>query len=248
MERSRKSPRISQNWFYHESEARLKSRLFFSLGTEGKRRFADSFPHTDISTTSFRVFHTNCQTLFKMEQDYTAERSKPYNTIFMLENDNFSSFYARLSAQIALCNWPKAQERETLKDLFVERIRDVDVQQQLIKAKTDLDNLFKLALECEKVASTSAQFQKLPPHNQFSKTISFEQETTFSIQSSRSKSNYPQNRTNRQNIQGNQVHIPCYFCGNPFSLDHRKSCPAREVTLNLCEKRGQIAKCCNSSK
>ena len=52
-------------------------------------------------------------------------------------NDTFSSFYARHSAQIATCNWPNAQETETLKDRFIGRIRDVDVQQQLIKAKTD---------------------------------------------------------------------------------------------------------------
>ena len=51
VERRRKGPRISQNWFYHEAEARLKSRLFFALGNEGKRRFADSYPHTDISVT-----------------------------------------------------------------------------------------------------------------------------------------------------------------------------------------------------
>ena len=42
IERRRKGPRISQNWFSHEAEARLKSRLFFDLGNEGKRNFADS--------------------------------------------------------------------------------------------------------------------------------------------------------------------------------------------------------------
>ena len=56
-ERRRKGPRIGLNWFYHEAEARLKSRLFFALGNGGKRRFADSYPHTDISVTSFRDFH-----------------------------------------------------------------------------------------------------------------------------------------------------------------------------------------------
>ena len=134
IERRRKGPRISKNWFFHEAEARLKSRLFFALGNEGKRRFADSYPHTDISVTPFRDFHNACETLFKVERDYTVERIKLHNTIFMLENDTFSSVYARLSAQIALCNWPHAQERDTLKDLFIGRIRDVDVQQQLIKA------------------------------------------------------------------------------------------------------------------
>ena len=104
VERRRKGPRISQNWFYHEAEARLKSRLLFALGNKGKRRFTDSYPHTDISVTPFRDFHYACETLFTVERDYTVERIKLNNTIFMLDTDTFSSFYARLSAQIALCN------------------------------------------------------------------------------------------------------------------------------------------------
>ena len=248
IERRRKGPRNSQNWFYHEAEARMKSRFFFALGNEGRRRFADSFPHTDISNIPFREFHNGCETLFKVEREYTVERIKLYNTVFMLENDTLSSFYARLSAQVALCNWPHDQERETLKDLFIGRIRDIDVQQQLIKAKADLDGTFKLALECEKGANTSAQFQKLLPHNQHSNGIKIEQERTFPLQSSRGKRNYPKNQNNRQTSQNNQTNKSCYFCGNPVSPDHRKSCPAREVTCNLCRRRGHFAKCCNSSK
>ena len=114
------------------------------------RRFADSFPHTDISATSFREFPKNYETLFEVERDYTFERIKLFNTIVMLDIDTFSSLNARLSAQIALCNCPNGQERETLKDLLIGRIRDVDVQQQLDKSKTDLDNTFKFALESEK--------------------------------------------------------------------------------------------------
>ena len=110
----------------------------------------------------------------------------------MLENDTFCSFYARLSAQIALCNWPNAQQRDTLKDLFIGRIRDVDVQKHLIRAKVDLDETFKFALECEKCAGTSAHFQKLLPHNQFSSTTKVKQQPTFSTQSSRGKRNSPQ--------------------------------------------------------
>ena len=248
LERRSKGPRISQNWFYHETEAGLKSRLFFLLGNKGKMRFADSFPHTDISITSFRDFHTYCETLFKVERVCTVERIKIYNAVFRLDNDTFPSFYARLSAQIALCNWQNAQEREIFKDLFIGRICDVDVQQQLIKAKTDLDKTFKLALVWEKGAITSAHFQKLLPHNQDLNTLRVKQEPVPSIQPSRVKRNGPQNQANRQNNQGNQGNKSCYFCGNLFSLDHRKSCPARQVTCNLCKKRDHIAKCCNSSK
>ena len=101
----------------------------------------------------------------------------------------------------------------------------MDVQQQLIKAKADLDDTFKLALECEKGPSTSAQFPKLLPHNPFSSTIKVKQEPTFSIQTSRGKRNSPQNQTNRQTAQSNKGNKSCYFYGNPFSPDHRKSCP-----------------------
>ena len=65
VERRRKGPRVSQNWFYHEAEAHLKSRLIFALGNEGKGRFADSFTHTDISANPFREFHKGCETLLK---------------------------------------------------------------------------------------------------------------------------------------------------------------------------------------
>ena len=118
-----------------------------------------------------------------------------------------------------------------LKDLFIGRNRDIDVQQQLIKAKADLDGTFKLALECKKGAHTSAQFQKLLPHNQHSNGIKVKQEPTFSIQSYRKKRNYPQNQSNRQTSQNSQTNNSCYFCGNPFSPDHRKSCPALVISV-----------------
>ena len=73
----------------------------------------------------------------------------------MQENDSFSSFYARLSAQIALCNWLIDQEKATLRALFIGRIRDVEIQRQLIRAKGNLEDTLQLALENENGAKTS---------------------------------------------------------------------------------------------
>ena len=89
-ERRRKGPRNGHNWCYREAEARLKTRLFFALGNDGKKRFYDSYPHLDLNTCSFIDFHKCCEDLFKAERDYTVERIKLYNTIFMQENDPFS--------------------------------------------------------------------------------------------------------------------------------------------------------------
>ena len=53
-----------------------------------------------------------------------------------------------------------------------------------------------------------------------------------------------QNRYNQQQVPPKL----CYFCGNPFSPEHCRSCPAREATCNACKKKGQFAKICNTTK
>ena len=252
LERRRKAPRIGHNWCYHEAEVRLKSRLFVALGKEGKKRFLDSYPHLDLNTSSFVDFHKCCEDLFKVERDYTVERIKLYNKNFMQDNDSFSSFYARLSAQTALCNWPLDQESATLKDLFIGRIRDVEVQRQLIRAKANLDDTLQLALENEKGAKTSEQFQKLLPHNNATSnttnSIRAKQEPTSSVQQFKNQGNSSRGGgVNHPNQRQNQ-NKPCYFCGNPFSLEHRRSCPVREATCNACKKKGHFAKVCNTTK
>ena len=63
-----------------------------------------------------------------------------FDTIFMLEKDTLSTFFARISVQAALCNWLQAQEREALNEFFIGGIRDLELQRQLIKARDYLDN------------------------------------------------------------------------------------------------------------
>ena len=43
-ERRRRGPRIGHNWYYHEAEARLKFRLFFAPGNEGKKTIFGFLP------------------------------------------------------------------------------------------------------------------------------------------------------------------------------------------------------------
>ena len=111
----------------------------------------------------------------------------------MQDNTSFFSFYARLSAQTAPCNWPLDQERATLKDLFIGRIRDVEVQRQLIRAMAYLDDTLQLALENEKRTKTSEQFQKLLPHNNTTSnnanSIRVKQEPTFLVQQFKNQGN-----------------------------------------------------------
>ena len=158
-ERIRKGPRIGHGWCYHEAETRLKSRLFFWLVNEREKKFIDSYPYLDANSFSFIDFHKSCEYLFKAERDYTVESIKLYNIAFRQEQESFFSFYARLSAQTALCNWPIEQENLTLKDLFIGCIRDIDVQRQLIKPKVNLEDTLQLALESKKRQNLGNNFK-----------------------------------------------------------------------------------------
>ena len=51
-----------------------------------------------------------------------------------------------------------------------------------------------------------------------------------------------------QSNQQQSQNKPCYFCGNPFSLEHRRSCPAREATCKASKKKGYFAKVSNTTK
>ena len=56
VERRKKGRRIGMNWFFHEAEARSKSRLFFALGNEGRKKLVQAFPHADLNLFSFGIF------------------------------------------------------------------------------------------------------------------------------------------------------------------------------------------------
>ena len=72
-ERRIKGPRVAPGVHYYEVEQRIKSRLFFSLGSEGRKRFLQSYPDADLSAISFQELHEFCVLLFKKEKNYIIE-------------------------------------------------------------------------------------------------------------------------------------------------------------------------------
>ena len=95
-ERRKKGPRIGMNWFFQEAEARARSRLFFTLGNEGRKKLVQAFPHADLNRLPFREFVQNCVYAFKVEANVIMERIKLYNSLYMEANESFLSFNSRL--------------------------------------------------------------------------------------------------------------------------------------------------------
>ena len=76
-ESRKKGPKIGPNIFYHEADQRVKSRLFFSLGTVGKKRFVQNFAHVNLATTQFRDFFEQMQ----LEKDKYCRKYSPLDFV-----------------------------------------------------------------------------------------------------------------------------------------------------------------------
>ena len=101
-DRQKKGPKIERNIYYHEADQKVKSRLFFSLGTEGKKRFLQNFAHVNLATTQFKDFSEQCENLFKKDKNFIVERMHLYNSS-QNDREGFEGFFLRLSGQAAQC-------------------------------------------------------------------------------------------------------------------------------------------------
>ena len=101
-ERRARGPRVAPGAYYNEVEQQIKSRLFFSLCSEGRKRFLQSYPHADLSAISFQEFHEFSVLLFKKEKNYIIERLQMYNAVHT-DRESLEAFYLRLTGQAALC-------------------------------------------------------------------------------------------------------------------------------------------------
>ena len=149
-ERRAKGPRVAPGVYFYEVEQRIKSRLFFSLGSEGRKRFLQNYPHADLSAISFQEFHEFSVLLFRKEKNYIIERLQNYNSVHT-DRKNLEAFYLRLTGQAALCGWTIDQEKEVVRDIFIAKMRYKDIHRELcIRLGATPEETLKSALLQEK--------------------------------------------------------------------------------------------------
>ena len=158
-ERWVKGPRVAPGVFFYEVEQRNKSRLFFSLGSEGRKRFLQSYRHADLSAISFQVFYDYCVRLFKKEKNNIVERLQFYNAVHA-ERESLEAFYLRLMGQAVLCGGMIDQEKEVVRDIFIAKKRYKDIQRELcIRPGATPEETLNSAFLQEKAAQTASSQQ-----------------------------------------------------------------------------------------
>ena len=99
-ERRTRGPRVGHNVYYNEVQKKLVSRVFLSLGTEGKKRLLQKNPHAEISKISFTEITELASVSFQKVKCLTYERYKLF-TRMQEPGEPFEAFHAALTAQAA---------------------------------------------------------------------------------------------------------------------------------------------------
>ena len=91
-----KVSRVAPVVYFYEVEQQIKSRSFFSLGSKGRKRFLQSYPHADLSAISFQEFHESCVLLFRKDKNCIIERLQIFNAVHA-KRESLEVFYLRLT-------------------------------------------------------------------------------------------------------------------------------------------------------
>ena len=120
---------MGHNVFYHEVGKRLTSRLFLALGSEGKKKFIQKNPHTEVPKLGFREIVRLSKISLEKTKCITYERFK-LSTRSHESNETLESFHAALTVQAAKAELGGLEE-ELVRDLFISRMRNVVLQDTL---------------------------------------------------------------------------------------------------------------------
>ena len=107
-------------------QKRLASRIFLAFGSEGKKKFKQMNPHTEVSKLGFQEI---AKISFEKTKCITYERYKLF-TRSHETNETLESFHAALTAQAAKEELGGLEE-ELVRDLFISRMRNVVLQDTL---------------------------------------------------------------------------------------------------------------------
>ena len=149
VERRTRSLSVGHNVFYNEVQKKFVSRLFLSLGFEGKKKCLQKNPHVEISKMSFKEITELASVSFQKFKCVTYERYKLFTR--MQESwESLDAFHATLTAQAARSELGTL-ESEIVCDLFISKKKNMTLQDTLTFETLDLGEMLKIAKNSNKV-------------------------------------------------------------------------------------------------
>ena len=255
-ERRTRGPRVGHNVFYNEVQKKLVSRLFLSLGTEGKKRFLQRNPHAEISKMTFKEITELAEVSFQKLKCVRYERYKLF-TRKQESGESLESFHAALTAQAARSELGTL-ENEIVRDLFISKMKNMTLQDTLTFETLNPEEVLKKAIKFEHSKLTTMAFQKTNAaatggsSNNYTSGVRIKQEPVMAVRNlsgttknqNRKESNKKQNNNKNHNMKTK----PCNRCGRTFDQGHLKNCAAMGKIFKNCGKPNHFSKMCRSQQ
>ena len=143
-ERRTPGPRVGHNVYYNEVHKKHVSRLFLSLGTEGKKRFLQKNLHTEISKMSFKEILELASASFQTVKSVTYKRYELF-TIMQEPRENLEAFHAALTAQAARSELENLGN-EIVRDLLISKMKHMTLQGSITFETLELEEVLKRAI------------------------------------------------------------------------------------------------------
>ena len=215
---------------WDESDTKIKSLLYLSIGQEGTRQYHQNNPHTKIDTCSTYEFAHELAVTFTKPRKTTYDRFQIINAR-QEPHESLETFYTRLRELGAKAAFG-AVEQDLVKDFFIGKMNNTAIQMELLWEMRTPAQALNYALARERgqqnqkeiLRGTNSNWNTTVAHLSARKT------KPALLPTPQNTKQYPQ----------------CWRCGGSFASNHNNNCPAKISSCNICKKSGHFAKMCRS--
>ena len=207
---------------WDEVDYKVKSLIYFSLGTEGTTIFHQRNPHTELSKCTTDALVIQLKETFKEIRNETFDRFQFFRCT-QNPGETLEQFHSRIKQKAALCN-REDLESSLVKIIFIQGMSNPQIQMDLLSENRD-------PLETLHYAITRERGQENKQRINYTHALSPSGSGINLIQKQRQQ-------TQRRSIlptPPNNNKIPdCWKCGYKFIKGHLDNCPAKNVICNIC--------------
>ena len=212
-----------------EADKKLRSVLYLALGNEGKTIFGQTFTKVKVLQIFFKEFWDSLAIAFVRKTNFTFERHKLLNRK-QRDRESLEQFWGALAEMAKKCDIT-AGEEEWIRDIFINNMKNYDIQRKLLTETLPPRETLNVALIDEK---GTLNHPKLT--NNFKSNGS-------SVH--KSNNHFKVKREPTLNVEKSNN---CMKCGGIFSKGHLAVCPAKYTTCTSCKFKGHFTRLCRSRR